>query len=271
MTVDAAVVALALHPFRELPSAPGFVKVERDGLLFVFHPYPTAQLVEPLHIEASDVPSAVATARRTARERDKRLLAWWIAPEDSDLEPALEREGLVNAETPGFEAVETAMVLVQPPAGERGMEIKVSRVESYDDFAEVTSVGMEAFDFPEAMRADVLAELPQRWSEFSQPGNPDRQYLARIGDEVVGSAGASFGDAGINLFGGAVLPQARGRGVYRELTMTRWEEAVERGSPALTVQAGSMSLPILTKLGFAPLGEARVYVDDLGATRSRLV
>lgn len=69
MTVDAAVVALALHPFRELPSSPGFEKVERDGLLFVFHSYPTAQLVEPLDVEASDVPSAIATARRTARER----------------------------------------------------------------------------------------------------------------------------------------------------------------------------------------------------------
>lgn len=266
MAVDAAVAALALHPFRELPSSPGFDKVERDGLLFIFHSYPTAQLVEPLDLAASGVPSAVATARRAARERDKRLLAWWIAPEDSDLAPALEREGLVNQDTPGFEAVETAMLLVQPPIGESGTEIEVSRVETYEDFAAVTSVGMDAFEFPEAMRADVLAELPQRWSEFTEPANPARQYLARIGDEVVGCAGATFGDAGVNLFGGAVLPRARGRGVYRELTTTRWEDAVRRGSPALTVQAGRMSMPILAKLGFSPLGEARIFVDDLGGS-----
>jgi len=268
MPVDAAVVALALHPFRELPSSPGFERVERDGLLFVFHPYPTAQLVEPLAVEAPDVPSAVATARRAAQERGKRLLAWWIAPDASELRPALEREGLVNQGTPGFEAVETAMVLVRPPSGDSGTDIEVSRVESYEDFAAVASVSMDAFAFPEATRAEVLAELPQRWSEFSQPGNPDRQYLARIGRDVVGSAGATFGDAGINLFGGAVLPHARGRGVYRELTMTRWKEAVERGSPALTVQAGRMSMPILSRLGFSPLGDARIYVDDLGAAPS---
>jgi GNAT superfamily N-acetyltransferase len=262
--MDAAVVALALHPFRELPSSPGFEKVEQDGLLFVFHPYPTAQLVEPVGLEASDVPSAVAAARSTARERGKRLLAWWIAPEAAGLGPALEREGLVNEDTPGFEAVETAMALVQPPAGGTAKGIAVTRVESYEDFAAVASVGMAAFEFPEAMRAEILADLPQRWSEFRQPGNPDRQYLARIGDEVVGCGGATFGDAGINLFGGAVLPHARGRGVYRALTTTRWEEAVQRGSPALTVQAGTMSMPILAKLGFSRVGEARVYVDDLG-------
>jgi hypothetical protein len=270
MTVEPAVVTLALHPFRELPTSPGTEKVELDGALLVVHPYPNAQLVEPRDLDAADVPLAVATARRAARERSKRLLAWWIAPEDSDLGPALEREGLVNEDTPGFEAVENALVLVQPPAGESRPEIAVSKVESYEDFMASMSVVMDAFDFPEAMRAEAVSEAPQRWDEYTHPENPGRQYLARIGEEVVGTAAAAFGDAGINLFGGAVLERARGRGVYRELTMTRWEEAVNRGTPALTVQAGRMSLPILTKLGFTLVGEVRVYVDDVEAATSNV-
>lgn len=265
MTVDPAVLALALHPFRELPTGPGTERVERDRVLLMFHPNPSAQIVEPHDLDVEGVPSAVATARRTARERDKRLLAWWIAPEDSDLGPALEREGLVNEDTPGFEAVETAMVLVRPPAGESRPEITVSAVESYDDLAASMSVVMDAFDFPEAMRAQAMSEAPARWEEYRQPDNPGRQYLARIGGEIVGTASAGFGDAGINLFGGAVVAAARGRGVYRELTAARWQEALDRGTPALTVQAGRMSLPILTKLGFAVVGEARVYVDDFEA------
>jgi hypothetical protein len=263
MELDAAVLALALHPFRELPPAPGIERVELDGALCFFHPYPNAQPVEPLDLTAADVPAAVARARTAARERGKRLQAWWIAPEDSDLGPALEREGLVNEDTPGFEAVGNAMVLVEPPGGATGGEIAVGAVESYEDFAASTSVVMEAFDFPEAMRADAVAELPKRWEEYRDPANPGRQYVARIGDHVVGTAGAVFGSAGINLFGGAVLPRARGRGVYRALTLARWEEAVERGTPALTVQAGKMSLPVLAKLGFAKIGEARMYVDTL--------
>ena len=48
---------------------------------------------------------------------------------------------------------------------------------------------------------------------------------------------------------------ARGRGAYRALVRARWDAAVERGTPALTVMAGSMSAPILDRLGFATVGE----------------
>lgn len=263
MTFDAAVLALALHPFRELPAAPGTERVEQDNAVCFFHPYPNAQPVEPLDLAVADVPSAVAAARSAARERGKRLQGWWIAPEYSDLGPALEREGLVNEDTPGFEAVENAMVLVKPPPGKSGEEIVVGAVATYEDFTASMSVVMDAFDFPELMRADAVAELPKRWEEYRDPKNPGRQYVARLGDEIVGTAGAVFGAAGINLFGGAVLARARGRGVYRALTMARWGEAVERGTPALTVQAGRMSLPVLAKLGFTKIGEARIYVDAL--------
>jgi GNAT superfamily N-acetyltransferase len=265
MTVDAAVLALALHPFRELPVAPGTERIEQDGVLCCFHPYPNAQPVEPLGLAAADIPSAIATARRTARERGKRLQVWWIAPEHFHLGPALEQEGLVNEDTPGFEAVENAMVLVEPPAGESGAEIVVGAVETYEDFTASTSVVIDAFEMPQAMRAEAVAELPQRWEEYRDPANPARQFVARIGNEIVGTATATFGAAGINLFGGAVLPEARGRGVYRALTLARWDEAVERGTPALTVQAGRMSLPILAKLGFTKVGEAHLYVDAAGS------
>jgi hypothetical protein len=174
MDPQPAVLALALHPFRELPPPPGVERIEKDGILVDINPCPTAQIIEPLDLEATEVPLAIAAARALARERGKR-----------------------------------------------------------------------------------------RWDEYRTPGNPSRQYLARIGDETVGTADAGFGDAGINLFGGSVVAQARGRGVYRALTVARWEEAVRYGSPALTVQAGKMSMPVLANLGFAPVAQIRVYVDEL--------
>lgn len=258
-------VALALHPFRELPVPVGVERIERDGILVVFLPEPGAQPVEPLDLAAADVPVAVAGARAAARRRGKRLLAWLLAPEHDGLRSALEQEGLVNEDTPGFEAIEQAMVLVEAPTGVAGAQVAVSAVESYEDFTAAMSVLMDAFEFPEAMRAEASSEFPQRWDEYRQPGNPSRQYVARIGSEIVGTAAAGFGEAGVNLHGGAVLVPARGRGVYRALTLARWEEAVQRGTPALTVQAGKMSEPVLTKLGFTPVGEIRVYVDVLEA------
>lgn len=266
MDVQPEVRTLALHPFRELPVPSGVERIERAGILLYFHPHPTAEVVEPLDLTVEGVPGAVAVARALARERGKRLLAWLIGPEHDDLGSALKAEGLVSEDTAGFEAVETAMVLVEPPSGVGNPEITVRAVESYEALAAGVSVMADAFEVSAAVRADAVARLAQHWDEYRQPGNPRRQYLARIGDEVVGSASATFGDAGVGLFGGAVLAHARGRGVYRALTVARWEEAVRRGSPALTVLAGRMSLPILTKLGFAPVGEICVYADDVEAT-----
>jgi GNAT superfamily N-acetyltransferase len=265
MEVQPSVVALALHPARELPPAPGIDRVEHDGILVVFTPYPNAQVVEPLDLEATGVGRAVATTRKLARERGKRLLAWWIAPGRDELGRALEQEGLVNQDTPGMEAIENAMVLVEPPRGRGDPEVAAKTVENYDEFVAAMSVLMDAFEIPEAMRAEAAPDFPKRWEEYSQSGNPQRQYLATIDGETVGQATAWCGDAGINMFGGAVLEHARGRGVYRALTLARWDEAVRRGTPALTVQAGRMSMPILAKLGFVPVGQIRVYVDELDA------
>jgi len=70
-------------------------------------------------------------------------------------------------------------------------------------------------------------------------------------------------DDGVALFGGAVLPEARGHGVYRALVHARWEHAVARGTPLLVVQAGPMSRPVLAGLGFEAHGEIELYCDRL--------
>ena len=68
------------------------------------------------------------------------------------------------------------------------------------------------------------------------------------------------------MFGGATLPEARGRGVYRALVAARWEDAVARGTPALVTQAGAQSRPILARLGFRELCEIRILLDVFGRT-----
>jgi hypothetical protein len=68
---------------------------------------------------------------------------------------------------------------------------------------------------------------------------------------------------GVALMGGTVLPEARGRGVYRALVRARWNYAVARGTPLLVTQAGPMSAPILGRLGFETHGELRL-LDDPG-------
>ena len=66
---------------------------------------------------------------------------------------------------------------------------------------------------------------------------------------------------GVTLFGGATLPEARGRGAYRALVAARWEDAVARGTPVLVTQAGAMSRSILARLGFREVCTIRILLD----------
>lgn len=57
----------------------------------------------------------------------------------------------------------------------------------------------------------------------------------------------------LGLWGGAVLPTHRGRGLYRALVAARARYARARGFRFVTVDAGPMSRPILERLGFVHL------------------
>jgi hypothetical protein len=82
--------------------------------------------------------------------------------------------------------------------------------------------------------------------------------------EIVCTGTAAPTPHGLLLFGGATLPRARGRGAYRALIRARWDDTLSLGSPALITQGGSMSRPILERLGFEPVGHVHMLVDDFG-------
>ena len=88
-------------------------------------------------------------------------------------------------------------------------------------------------------------------------------YAAFVDGVRVGFGRAIDMVGAVGLYGGAVLPEGRGRGAYRALVRARWEHAVERGTPLLVVQAGAMSAPVLTRLGFESHGEIDLLVDRL--------
>jgi hypothetical protein len=228
-----------------------------DGAVMTTNPHPGAQIAFPTSVEVN-VTAAVEGSRAIAREHDKSTIAWWIAPEYDALVPAFEALGIVNADTPGFEATENGMALVTPPVGECPAGVEVRLVESFDDYKGSAKVITECFGYP--LQPDAV--LRERYEE-QRLDTTGEGFIALEGGFIVATAYAAFGRAGLNLFGGSVLPEARGNGVYRALTFARWDLAVERGTPALTVQAGKMSMPICEKLGFELVDRARVFVDEL--------
>ena len=66
---------------------------------------------------------------------------------------------------------------------------------------------------------------------------------------------------GLELASAATLPDHRGRGAYRALVHARWQDAVRRGTPALAIQAGANSRPILERLGFQTICTLHALTD----------
>ena len=120
MDVPEPVRRLALCPFHELPAPPDVEQVELDGAFISINRWPTAQIVGILGDGPSDIEATVAAARAVARQRGKTIVAWWVPPDQDEVIPALESVGLVNQDTPGFEAIENALALVTPPAADAG-------------------------------------------------------------------------------------------------------------------------------------------------------
>jgi ribosomal protein S18 acetylase RimI-like enzyme len=77
-------------------------------------------------------------------------------------------------------------------------------------------------------------------------------YVSYEGEQPAATAWIRFhaGSDFASLWGGVTLPAFRQRGHYTHLLAARAQEALGRGVKLLTIDASSMSRPILQKLGF---------------------
>jgi GNAT superfamily N-acetyltransferase len=151
------------------------------------------------------------------------------------------------------------MALVQPPpAAPDGVEARL--VTSFDEYVVAFRISHAAFGVSEAVAAQQLAALPDMWKRYD--GVNRFAHLAFVDGEPIGSSFTLAGTIGLVLNGSSVLPEARGRGAYRALVAARWARAVELGKPALVVQAGSMSRPILERCGFQPICVIDLFDDS---------
>ncbi|HET9991703.1 MAG TPA: GNAT family N-acetyltransferase, partial [Kofleriaceae bacterium] len=135
-------------------------------------------------------------------------------------------------------------------------------LETLEQYLAAVAIDWEVWEVPAAERERRLLTETARF-EANQTAGTVHEWAAYDDGAPVGFGRAIDMAEGAALMGGAVLPSARGRGVYRALVHARWEHAVARGTPLLVVQAGRMSAPILAGLGFESHGEIRLYADRL--------
>jgi len=198
--------------------------------------------VQGVRLRDGEAPEAVAEVRGLLRPARTRVVGWWLCERAT---PVNVEEQLLEA---GVQLVESdyrldgLLATTAPPAGPP--EIEVSLATTAEEWAAVRELQDDVFDNPPARRAT----REQLLAEFGRTNTA--LFGARLDGELVGAGAATPSSRGMLLWGGSVRADARGRGCYRALVRARWDEAVRRGTPALTVSANDKSGPVLRRLGF---------------------
>jgi hypothetical protein len=202
-----------------------------------------------------EIDDVIAEVRAALRERGRNQTQWEVGSSaPPGLVEALLERGIVKDRDP----YAVALVLTrEPPVVASAFTAR--RVETFEEFAAANAVQWEAFEMPEDDVSEARELLPRSYRETVTV-----MHAVWLDGEIVCAGTSAPTEHGLLLYGGATVPRARGRGAYKALNRARWEEASARGNPVLITQGGSMSRPILEKLGFERVGEVHMLLDVFG-------
>jgi hypothetical protein len=253
----------AEEPYHELPEPwlPGR-RIIRPRFTLALSPSPTLASLAHLRTTPADLDDTIAEARGILRAHGYVACGWYIGPssEPSGVERLLVERGFRPATRPPFEPGFTAMTLTrEPPVPPVAPGVEARPVRTLDEYRAALRVGLVAHGESEEAIAKWVDAAAAGWDHPS--GLARMTHVAFADGEVAGLGMVTYGLSAVFLAGGAVLAPFRGRGVYRALVASRWRAAVALGKPALAVQAGAMSRPILARCGFEEVCRLEVLLD----------
>lgn len=214
--------------------------------------------ISGVRLAADEVASALERVR--ALVPAEKTQTWWL---DADAQPAdiyerLTALGLTRPADRG-DTVHALVCTEEPAPGPADAAVRT--VETFGDHVVATELQWELFETPPDRREAQKPHLRDEFEAARAAGGPVT-FLAELDGRPVGVARSIYSDRGVFLIAGAVLEPYRGRGVYRALVRARWEDAVQRQTPALVTEAlEDTSYPILTRLGFVDVGTTRRLED----------
>jgi hypothetical protein len=236
---------------------PGAERIETRRFTLCMDRVKSSSTVQRQRMDADHVDEVLEQVRALLRARGRTKTQWEIGSKAKPhgLVELLLARGLRRDDEP----YAVALVLTEtPPEAPPGVEARL--VRTFAEFSQASEIQWRAFGIPPGELAERRAALHERWSSQSLV-----THAAWIDGQLVGAGTSCPTPHGLALFGGATLPEARGRGAYRALVRARWEHACASDTPVLLTQAGAMSRPILERLGFRRVGRVDMLVDEFDA------
>ena len=243
---------VAEYPNSFGPLGPNSERIETDRYTLCLGPGSTWNTVQRQRFPLEEVDEVLEEVRAHLRERQRTQTQWEVGSSaPAGLVDALLERGL----QPDKDPYAVALVLTrEPPPIRPGFAAR--RVEGLEELEAACEVQWAAFGASSEEIAEARSLLRKLFAESTTI-----RHAVWLDDEIVCTGTASPTEHGLLLYGGATAERARGRGAYRALIRARWDEAVALGTPALITQGGSMSRPILERLGFERVGEVHMLLD----------
>lgn len=235
-------------------------RFQTDTFTLILSPMPSMSNVSSVHTTEAQVDATIADVRRIVGQAGYTRTVWAVGPSSrpSNLTALLTARGFVPADRPPFEHELTAMALTEAPP-EPPSNVETRPIRSFEEYVEAWHIAIEVFNESAEDAAGWLAAAPALWAQ--QDGVERSAYMAFIAGRPVGFAFAMAGRDGFLMGGSGVRASFRGQGAYRALISARWRDAVRLGKPALVIQAGAMSRPILARCGFQEICRLQVLED----------
>ena len=182
---------------------------------------------------------------------------WWVGPQSrpETLGDMLERAGLqAIGDTPAMAIDLGALDSASPPIA--GFSVETVRGAAMQAlWARTAAIGTEA---PQ----EAVEALESLEATISDEGYRAQHRTIGYLDGKPVATSALVLEAGVaGIYAVATIPEARGRGIGRLMTVAPLIEARAMGYRVGVLQASSMGRPIYEKLGFTDIGTYRLYLQ----------
>jgi ribosomal protein S18 acetylase RimI-like enzyme len=199
-------------------------------------------------------------------ERRGRML-WWLAPHHapSDLAERLLRRGFRHVDDTAAMAMDLARLpdVVEVPAG-----VRIELVDDTDDVDAYVGLVIREKEAEHRPLAPDAAEVRRRHIIGRLGNDPDsRRFVARLDGYPVATSRLSMAGGAAGLYTVVTLPEARGLGIGRAMTLTALLAGREAGMRIGALQATEMGQRIYARLGFEELFRFKLMMRPRAARR----